>query len=111
MKRAAEWRWDRAGALAETARRPPHLAGWLCIQRHETGAPYPAWRTNTGNGYYGGLQFDHTFQVTYGGWLYRMKGSAENWTPLEQMWMAERAHAEGRGFGPWPNTARACGLR
>jgi hypothetical protein len=26
------------------------------------------------------------------------------------MWAAERAHRSGRGFYPWPNTARYCGL-
>jgi hypothetical protein len=26
------------------------------------------------------------------------------------MWVAERAHRSGRGFYPWPNTARHCGL-
>jgi len=26
------------------------------------------------------------------------------------MWVAERAHRAGRGFTPWPNTARSCGL-
>jgi hypothetical protein len=26
------------------------------------------------------------------------------------MWVAERAYRSGRGFYPWPNTARACGL-
>jgi len=31
-------------------------------------------------------------------------------SPLEQMWVAERAYRNGRGFYPWPNTARYCGL-
>ena len=38
------------------------------------------------------------------------RGWASNWTPLEQMWVAERAYRSGRGFYPWPNTARYCGL-
>ena len=38
------------------------------------------------------------------------KGLADRWTALEQMWVAERAHRSGRGYGPWPNTARSCGL-
>ena len=29
---------------------------------------------------------------------------------VEQMWVAERAYRSGRGFYPWPNTARSCGL-
>jgi hypothetical protein len=107
LRRAADWQWSRAQALARAAHRPPHLAAWRCIQRYESGG---SWGINTGNGYYGGLQFDIGFQLTYGAWLYRTKGTAEHWTPLEQMWTAERAHASGRGFTPWPNTARACGL-
>jgi hypothetical protein len=107
LRRAADWQWQRAQSLARAGHRPPHLAAWRCIQRYESGG---RWGINTGNGYYGGLQFDIGFQVTYGSWLYRTKGTAENWTPLEQMWTAERAHASGRGFTPWPNTARVCGL-
>ena len=107
--RAADWQWSHARELARIAHHPPHLAAWHCIQHHETNAR-SAWRTNTGNGYFGGLQFDIGFQLTYGRWLYRAKGTAEHWTPLEQMWTAERAHASGRGFAPWPNTARMCGL-
>ena len=86
--------------------RPPHYSQWLCIHSHEG-----AWNANTGNGYYGGLQMDMSFQSAYGGHLLRTKGTANNWTPMEQMWVAERAYSSGRGFGPWPNTARMCGLR
>jgi hypothetical protein len=50
-----------------------------------------------------------TFQERYGGWLYQWKGTADHWTPLEQIWTAEKA-AQSRGFWPWPNTARLCGL-
>ena len=38
------------------------------------------------------------------------RGWADQWTPLEQMWVAERAHHSGRGYWPWPSTARSCGL-
>jgi Transglycosylase-like domain len=106
LRHAADWQWRRARALARAARRPPHFAEWQCIHSHEAGA----WSTNTGNGYYGGLQMDVNFQVAFGGWLYRAKGTAERWTPVEQMWAAERAHDSGLGFHPWPNTARMCGL-
>ena len=72
--------------------------------------PRQGWRTHTGNGYYGGLQMDIGFQREYGPELLRRKGTADNWTAVEQMWVAERAHRSGRGFYPWPNTARYCGL-
>ena len=87
------------------AQNPPHKRQWLCIHRYEGG-----WRSNTGNGYYGGLQMDLMFQRAYAPALLRRKGTADRWTPLEQMWTAERAHRAGRGFYPWPNTARYCGL-
>jgi hypothetical protein len=85
----------RSGALQE----------WLCIHRYEG-----AWDANTGNGYYGGLQMDKEFQQAYGPELLQAKGTADHWTPLEQMQVAERAYQSGRGFYPWPNTARMCGL-
>jgi hypothetical protein len=53
---------------------------------------------------------DLGFQRRYGRRLLLRKGTADHWTPLEQMWVAERALRAGRGFWPWPSTARACGL-
>ncbi|HUQ21637.1 MAG TPA: transglycosylase family protein [Gaiellaceae bacterium] len=102
--------WQRRAANAERlAMHPPHRAGWLCIHRFEQN-PAQGWRTHTGNGYYGGLQMDIGFQRAYGPELLRRKGTANHWTAIEQMWVAERAHRSGRGFYPWPNTARYCGL-
>jgi hypothetical protein len=82
-----------------------YLSAWICIHNGEG-----SWTANTGNGYYGGLQMDWSFMSTYGGYLLRTKGTANNWTPYEQMVVAERAHDSGRGFYPWPTTARRCGL-
>lgn len=96
---------ERAEKARLRAMHPPHEAAWLCIHGHEG-----PWRANTGNGYYGGLQMDISFQRTYGRYLLRAKGYAHRWTPIEQMWVAERAYRSGRGFYPWPNTARRCGL-
>jgi hypothetical protein len=95
----------RARVLRVRASHPPHRDAFLCIQSYEG-----PWTAATGNGYYGGLQMDISFQRRYGAKLFRVKGTADHWTPLEQIWVAERAHASGRGFGPWPNTARACGV-
>jgi len=80
-------------------------SGWLCIHNYEG-----AWNANTGNGYYGGLQMDYSFMATYGADLLRSKGTADHWTPQEQMAVAEKAKNSGRGYYPWPNTARICGL-
>lgn len=91
--------------------RGPHLDALTCIASHEARSVHGGidWRANTGNGYYGGLQMDRTFQATYAPALVRRKGTADNWTPAEQMRAADRAIAV-RGFSPWPNTARVCGL-
>lgn len=83
---------------------PPHYNEWLCIHRYEG-----SW-TDPNAPFYGGLQMDIGFQQTYGASLLKSKGTADNWTPLEQMWVAEKAYHSGRGFYPWPNTARYCGL-
>ncbi len=102
--------WQRRAArTARLAENPPHRAQWLCIHRYERD-PAQGWRTHTGNGYFGGLQMDVDFQRAYGPELLRRKGTANNWSAVEQMWVAERAHGSGRGFYPWPNTARYCGL-
>jgi hypothetical protein len=94
----------RAIKARHKAARPPHKAGWLCIHHYEG-----AWK-DPNPPYYGGLQMDLSFQRMYGRELLRRKGTANHWTPLEQMWVAERAHRSGRGYYPWPNTARYCGL-
>jgi hypothetical protein len=97
--------WKRRAIRAHRkAHHPPHRPGWLCIHRHEG-----AWNDPNAP-YYGGLQMDLSFQRRYGGHLLRRKGTADKWTPLEQMWVAEKAHRSGRGYYPWPNTARYCGL-
>jgi hypothetical protein len=97
-------RWRRLASRAQRrAQHPPHLAAFLCIHRFEG-----SW-TDTGAPFWGGLQMNYGFQATYGGWLLRTKGTADHWTPLEQIWTAEKA-AKSRGFYPWPNTARSCGL-
>jgi hypothetical protein len=85
------------------ANHPPHLGGWLCIHRYEG-----SW-ADPGSPYWGGLQMDLSFQRTYGGWLLHHKGTADHWSPLEQIWVAVRA-SHSRGFSPWPSTARDCGL-
>ena len=91
------------------AQRPPFRNAWLCIYRHERHSRM-GWATSTGNGFFGGLQMDMAFQRKYGADLFRRKGTANRWTALEQIWVAVRAYRSGRGFYPWPNTARYCGL-
>jgi len=101
--RARAWR-AKALAARRAGHRPPHLRAWICIHGYEG-----SWRDPNAP-YYGGLQMDLTFQWQYGRRLLRHKGTADHWTRFEQMWVAERAHRSGRGFYPWPLTARRCGL-
>jgi hypothetical protein len=105
------WRGRAARTMAR-AQNPPHKREWQCIHRYEghwRAMPGGPGELNSGGPYYGGLQMDIDFQRTYGSYLLAKRGTADRWTPLEQMWVAERAHRT-RGFTPWPNTARICGL-
>jgi len=96
--------WRRVAAdQRQQVLHPPHLRQFLCIHHFEG-----AWSANTGNGYYGGLQMNLDFIRYYGSELYAAKGLAHRWTPLEQIWVAERA-VPARGFHPWPQTAHMCG--
>jgi hypothetical protein len=83
---------------------PPHKRGWLCIHRYEA-----TWG-DSGDPYWGGLQMDRGFMEFYAPKHLLRRGWADRWSPLEQMWVAERAYRLGRGFSAWPNTARLCGL-
>src|SRR5687767_12923369 len=76
----------RARAARRKAARPPHAGAWRCIMRYES-HPHQGWATRTENGYYGGLQMNLGFQRRYGRHLLRRKGTADRWTPLEQMWV------------------------
>ena len=97
-------RWERRAEQAHrVAQHPPHMSQWMCIHHYEG-----AWN-DVGSPYWGGLQMSLSFQQHYGSWIYQAKGTADHWTPLEQIWTAEKA-LRSRGFWPWPNTARMCGL-
>ena len=79
-------------------------AKWECIHGHEG-----AWNSATGNGFYGGLQMDLGFQSSHGSQWMKLWGTADNWPVWAQLRAAEDAYHSGRGFQPWPNTARYCG--
>jgi hypothetical protein len=94
--------------IVETARgaTPAQLVrSFQCIHRYEA-----AWDANTGNGYYGGLQMNWQFMAAYGPEFLRAWGPAHNWPPAIQIAVAVRAYLSGRGYTPWPNTRRVCGL-
>ena len=103
-RRALRYWSAQARRMRWLAAHPPHKSAWLCIHRFEG-----SW-SDSGDPYWGGLQMDRGFMLTYAPESLLRRGWADRWTPLEQMWVAERAHRAGRGYSPWPNTARFCGL-
>lgn len=80
------------------------VSAFLCIHSHEASwdDPNPP--------YFGGLQMDTTFMRTYAPEYLRAFGTADHWPPALQIAVAIKAYLSGRGFWPWPNTARICGL-
>jgi Transglycosylase-like domain len=63
------------------------------------------WSINTGNGYYGGLQFALQTWRGFGG-----TGMPNKATRLEQIKIAERVLAV-QGWGAWPACTKKLGLR
>ncbi len=94
---------ERAVKARQVATHPPHLRAWYCIHHREG-----AWNDPNAP-YWGGLQMDMNFQQAYGPWLLKHKGTADHWTPLEQIWAGVRAW-KVRGFEPWSTSAHACGV-
>lgn len=66
---------------------------WDAIAQCESGGN---WSTNTGNGFYGGLQFTQSTWKAYGG-----TGSPQNASREQQITVAERV-LQGQGIGAWP---------
>lgn len=84
--------------------------GFMCIHRHES----IDWHIHNPP-YDGGMQEDRGFQLTYGAEFDRLWGLANAWPPWAQLMAAFRAYHgyhqyRPRGYHPWPNTARYCGL-
>ncbi|MCQ9163619.1 resuscitation-promoting factor [Arthrobacter sp. STN4] len=77
-----------APAMANTAM-------WDAIAQCESGGN---WAINTGNGYYGGLQFDSGTWLSNGGGAYAPNASLA--TKAQQIAIANKVYAQ-RGLGPW----------
>ncbi|WP_181782562.1 resuscitation-promoting factor, partial [Pseudonocardia pini] len=80
-------------------------AVWDRLAKCEAGGN---WAINTGNGYYGGVQFDASTWRAYGGNQYAPlphQASRE-----EQIATAEKVVADRGGYGAWPACARKLGL-
>jgi hypothetical protein len=77
---------------------------WDRVAQCESGGN---WKINTGNGYYGGLQFAAGTWRGYGGRTYASQ--ANQATKAEQIAIARRVLA-GQGPGAWPTCSRRAGL-
>jgi nucleoid-associated protein YgaU len=75
-------------------------AEWDKVAQCESGGN---WSINTGNGYYGGLQFSASTWAGYGGTQYA--STANQASKSQQIAIAEKVLA-GQGKGAWPN----CGV-
>ncbi|MEV0070106.1 MULTISPECIES: transglycosylase family protein [unclassified Amycolatopsis] len=82
------------GAPIAIAATPASATNWDAVAQCESSGN---WNTNTGNGYYGGLQFTQSTWKAYGG-----TGSASSASREQQIAVAERVLA-GQGGGAWPN--------
>lgn len=69
---------------------------WDAVAQCESGGN---WQINTGNGFYGGLQFDYNTWLAYGGGQYAAR--ADLATREQQIAVANRLYA-ARGSSPWP---------
>jgi uncharacterized protein YabE (DUF348 family) len=78
---------------------------WDALAQCESGGN---WSINTGNGYYGGLQFSAGTWRAFGGTEYAPQ--ANQATREQQIAIAEKVRA-GQGWGAWPSCSRKLGLR
>lgn len=82
---------------------PATTAGvWDRLAQCESGGN---WSANTGNGYYGGLQFSQQSWQAVGG-----SGSPHEASRAEQIQRAEQLRA-AQGWGAWPSCSSQLGLR
>ncbi|MEO9237398.1 MAG: transglycosylase family protein, partial [Jatrophihabitantaceae bacterium] len=89
---------------SNTGATPPPATGglnWDAVAACESGGN---WHINTGNGFYGGLQFDAGTWISNGGGAYAAR--ADLATREQQIAVATKLY-NARGSSPWP----VCGQR
>ncbi|UUU34980.1 LysM peptidoglycan-binding domain-containing protein [Streptomyces sp. CA-210063] len=92
------------GLLAVTGSAAAADSGvWDRIAKCESGGN---WRINTGNGYYGGLQFAAATWRAYGGTAYA--ATADQASKAQQIAIATKVQ-RAQGWGAWPTCARRAG--
>lgn len=96
----------RVGAKPGTEVPPVQNGGtWDALAKCEAGGN---WNINTGNGYYGGVQFDQSTWERQGGLKYASR--ADLATREEQIAIATRTQ-QTQGWGAWPSCSSRIGAR
>ena len=98
----------RGAIPGNTGAAAPTVAGgsvWDSIAQCESGGN---WAINTGNGYYGGLQFAASTWSAYGGGQYAPTANLA--TREQQIAIAQKVQA-AQGWGAWPACTARLGLR
>ena len=91
-----------AAGMAAAPANAASTATWDALAACESGGN---WSINTGNGYYGGLQFSLSTWRAYGG-----AGMPHQASRAAQIAVAERVRA-GQGWGAWPACTAKLGIR
>ena len=92
-----------AGTAIVAATAPANAAStWDKLAQCESGGN---WSINTGNGYYGGLQFSLSTWRAYGGPGYPHQQSRET-----QIAIATKVRDANGGYGSWPHCSQQLGL-
>jgi hypothetical protein len=116
-ERHRHWRRLLAAYLDHPWLHDPWYSQAMCIHHYE--GSWDAY--NSAGPYYGGFQMDAGFMADYGPEYLRAYGDARHWPVRAQLRASWRAYAgwtnpatgrrfAARGWNPWPNTARMCGL-
>jgi len=105
--RAGKIRVGTKGFAKSVAKSSPVAEGsvWDRLARCESGNN---WAANTGNGYYGGLQFDKTTWRAYGGSQYAPYPHQA--TREEQIEVAQRVRNSRGNYRAWPTCSARMGL-
>ena len=93
---------------AQPAAPAPSVSGggaWDALARCESGGN---WSINTGNGYYGGLQFSRGTWLAYGGGQYAPTANLAS--REQQIAIATKVRNARGGYGDWPACAAKLGL-
>ncbi|MFJ7912042.1 transglycosylase family protein [Kitasatospora sp. NPDC096204] len=93
-----------AGLVTATSASAASVATWDAVAQCESGGN---WAINTGNGFYGGLQFTSSTWAAFGGTAYASQANLA--TKAQQIAVAEKVLAS-QGPGAWPVCSVKAGL-